>query len=439
MWPLGNNQWFYTLYNPLNIVTQFSYRFCRNDQCSQADDQATMGFSPQGKTADISSVSKTFTDQVTNWAFWKPSTIPTTIIADDIRNKGSNFITGVEYDPYYHPSIQSHFIDAIAANKEMGSKWIIITPSWTFTRNNPPVIETVPGKNPMWSDTIQQIEWGRKNELEVALFPQAYFEPSMDQWWINGIRDEEWWNYFFERYRNYLINFADMAAQSNASALIIGESGVLPSLPGGMRTDSQQSSNLPFDSDDTWRQIIVDIRKHYKGKLILISHGTEGLKNLPQFVNEVDMVYLLWSGSLSSSSAPTQNELQSEIGKILDNEVKTFTEKINKPIIIGINYPSSVGSAAGCLQIGNKCLPFEKLGKNQTIAQNTDISLSAQADIYNAFLTAINQRSYIDGFISRGFYPGAALLDGGGSIYGKPATDILWYWFPRMTGNTKKN
>ncbi|MFA5875041.1 MAG: carboxypeptidase-like regulatory domain-containing protein, partial [Anaerolineales bacterium] len=41
MWPRGNNQWVYQLYSPLNMLGDFEYRYCRNDQCGIADDVQT--------------------------------------------------------------------------------------------------------------------------------------------------------------------------------------------------------------------------------------------------------------------------------------------------------------------------------------------------------------------------------------------------------------
>ncbi len=38
MWPLGNNQWAYQLYSPLDMLGAFHYRYCRNGQCDSADD-----------------------------------------------------------------------------------------------------------------------------------------------------------------------------------------------------------------------------------------------------------------------------------------------------------------------------------------------------------------------------------------------------------------
>ena len=52
-------------------------------------------------------------------------------------------------------------------------------------------------------------------------------------------------------------------------------------------------------------------------------------------------------------------------------------------------------------------------------------------------LNAINTRPWVGGIISRGYYPPAMLQDKSASVHGKPAADLLWYWFPRLTGAVK--
>ena len=54
-----------------------------------------------------------------------------------------------------------------------------------------------------------------------------------------------------------------------------------------------------------------------------------------------------------------------------------------------------------------------------------------------AMLNAINTRPWVAGVISRGYYPPAMLQDKSASVHGKPAADLLWYWFPRLTGTVK--
>jgi hypothetical protein len=58
-----------------------------------------------------------------------------------------------------------------------------------------------------------------------------------------------------------------------------------------------------------------------------------------------------------------------------------------------------------------------------------------QFDIYTAMLNAINQRAWISGIISRGYYLPAQLQDKSVSIHGKPAETLLAYWFPALLSN----
>ena len=54
-------------------------------------------------------------------------------------------------------------------------------------------------------------------------------------------------------------------------------------------------------------------------------------------------------------------------------------------------------------------------------------AIPSDADLVPAHQTG--QRTWIEGFISRGYYPPAALQDASASIHGKPVTDLLAKWF----------
>jgi hypothetical protein len=49
-------------------------------------------------------------------------------------------------------------------------------------------------------------------------------------------------------------------------------------------------------------------------------------------------------------------------------------------------------------------------------------------------LVATGQRDWVSGIISTGYYPPAALTDKSASVHGKPAEEVLAYWFPRLLG-----
>jgi hypothetical protein len=64
-------------------------------------------------------------------------------------------------------------------------------------------------------------------------------------------------------------------------------------------------------------------------------------------------------------------------------------------------------------------------------------NLAEQTSLYNAVLLAVNQRKWIDGVFSRGYYPPAQAQDFTPSVNGKPAGDVLWYWYPKLLAEPK--
>ena len=52
----------------------------------------------------------------------------------------------------------------------------------------------------------------------------------------------------------------------------------------------------------------------------------------------------------------------------------------------------------------------------------------------NAVLLAAYGRETISGFYVAGFHPAVALQDKSTSVRGKPAQQMLGYWYPRITG-----
>ncbi len=83
MWPMGNNQWAYKLYGPLNTLGNLRYRYCRNGQCGSADDISTPATPPKARAAETSLAGQDIQDTVTDWA-WLPNTEPSTLVGSAI-------------------------------------------------------------------------------------------------------------------------------------------------------------------------------------------------------------------------------------------------------------------------------------------------------------------------------------------------------------------
>jgi hypothetical protein len=80
------------------------------------------------------------------------------------------------------------------------------------------------------------------------------------------------------------------------------------------------------------------------------------------------------------------------------------------------------------------CLDASLLARPNADVPTLSVDLEEQAQAYSALLVAINERDWISGFISRGYYPPAGLQDKSTSVHGKPAGEVLGYWFPRILG-----
>jgi len=434
MWPVGNNRWIYKLYGPLNILGSFGYRYCRNGQCGSADDIATVGDTTPGRSVVTGLVAEEIQDTIAGWS-WLQDYNPSELIGTEIQARNGSFMAGVEFQPTYRSNWSISISQAVQNVQALGANWVILTPSWSYTRLYPLVFSTQPGKDPLWNDSALMINQARALNLNVAVFPSPQFPGSASGWWQAAPRDTGWWLEWFEHYRQFILNYADLASISNAQAIILGGEWLAPALPGGLV--NEESSGLLMDAENRWRAIIGDIRTHFNGKILwaLPYNSTGSLQSAPSFLADLDGIYLLWYAPLSTQTNPIKSELETEAGRLLDEEIAPFQAALQKPVIVALAFPSANATATGCiLDAQGGCLDWLTLSRPNPDMSYVSLNLQAQADVYEAMLAAINARAWVGGLISRGFYPPAILQDKSASIHGKPAADLLWYWFPRLLG-----
>jgi len=445
MWQLGNNRWAYKLYSPLNVLGSFSYRYCRNGQCGSADDIQTVGASPAGRQASTSIIGQDFQDTVSAWK-WFENSEPLPLVGANITARPNGFVAGVEFQSSYRPNWSYYAPQAFANIQALGANNLILTPSWTYTSISPLGFSPVPGKDPLWIDSAIMISQARALGLNVSLFPTPNFPPASTSastslstsFWLGAPRDAQWWQTWFTLYRSFAVNYADLASQTGSQTLILGGDWIAAALPGGKLPDGK-SSSVPADVEGQWKSIIADVRAHFKGQVLWAMPYTKANIETPlNFLQDVDGIYLLWSAPLSTNPSATKTDFANEAGRLLDNEIFPLASLLKKPLILAIVYPSVAGAASGCLADGKGgCLDWTALNRPNADLNSVSLSLQTQADIYESILTAVNARTWITGFVSRGYYLPAALQDKSASIHSKPVADILWYWYPRLTGAVK--
>jgi hypothetical protein len=437
MWSTGNNQWAFKLYGPLNIVGSFGYRYCRNAQCDSADDAQTVGPASRGHTVTPSIAPQDIVDTVNEWA-WPQKTGSPSLVATTIPSRGTGFMAGVEFQSYYEPNTPTFIPTAYQNIQALGANWVILTPSWTYSSNNPLIFSEQPGRDPFWTDTVTEVAQARAINLNVALFPQPRFATNANDFWKTAPRDSFWWDNWFNHYRAFAVHYADLASLAGAQALVIGGDWITPSLPTGTLADGT-SSGAPADVETRWLNLITEVRQHFRGNLIFALPYDNAVVPAPiNILKSVDVVYLLWFAKLSDQPNPSKADMLNQAGILLDNNVAPTQVQVNKPFVIGLSYPSSTYSATGCIPNGTGgCLYWNVLSRPNADIGTVNLNLQQQVDIYDAVFNAVNTRPWVSGLISRGYFAPVALQDKSASVHGKPAADLLWYWFPRLLGNIK--
>ncbi|HEX2980808.1 MAG TPA: hypothetical protein VHO48_11135 [Anaerolineaceae bacterium] len=439
MWALGNNRWMYVIYSPLNMMGSFSYRFCRDDQCGVADDQATAGSSAVGAIVQPGKDPQTLQSQISAWQGLTSGISPATITpSSDVVPRNTTFEGGYELQPNYHPSWQSRYPVTFMQLRQSGANFVVMTPSWTYTSNTPPVIQPVAGTDPLWADEMGAISQATAQGLQVAIFPTPHFSQfTAAQWWQNAQRDSSWWELWFARYQAFLLHHADLAAKSGAQALIVGGPWIAPAMMSGTLEDGSPS-NVPTDADTRWRNMIAEIRSRFSGKILWAMDYPTGVNNPPSFLDAVDEIYLLWSAPLSTKNDPTEADLELEAANQFDAILYPFYMNVQKRILIAVGYPSIDGAAQGCIAMVNGgCAPIESYNITNIEDTNLKEDFQEQADLYQALLSGVNTRDWISGLISRGYYPPASMQDKSFSVHGKPAEAVLSFWFTQWTSPTQ--
>jgi len=253
-----------------------------------------------------------------------------------------------------------------------------------------------PGPDALWPDLAEQIQAGAAAGLNIALRPTPHFLIDSQEWWTSAPRDESWWQVWFEQYRTFALHHADLAARTEAQALILGGDWLAPALPGGLLADGSPSG-VPQDAETRWQNLLAEVRQHYQGQLVW-AMPAQAIKDSPPFLSNVDRVVL-------DLNIPAGQSLEAALGESVDYwmdvSLRAFEALEGKPLLLSVSCVS-------------------------------DPDLQAQVDCYQAALSAANTRDWISGFIAAGLYPAAMLRDTSTTVYGKTASELLGLWYPLM-------
>jgi hypothetical protein len=161
--------------------------------------------------------------------------------------------------------------------------------------------------------TKQYIESLKKRHIKVMMKPQIWVWKGEFTGFIKMNTEEEW-QQLENTYSNFILDYAQVAQETNTELLCIGT----------------ELETFVANRPEFWNQLIDKIRLVYKGKLTYAANWNEYTKT--PFWNRLDYIGIDAYFPLSDKQTPTIEECK-EGWKSHKAEIKTFAEKFNKPIL----------------------------------------------------------------------------------------------------------
>ena len=425
LWPIGNHRYLYILFSPLNTQNPINYQFCRNEDCVHARDNGSVNNNREVLPTDTS---QTIELSLDSWQNWYPLEKNISVLEAFIPSKPPLYNRMIELAPNMDPSWLYYVPRNIKALNEGGVDTIVFSPQWTVFPNSPYLHPDI-GTTPFYCELMTILQAAHSDGFNLALFPQIDFYDLLEILWNSTDHTDTWWEIFFSSYRDFILNYAKIAQDSNSSQLILGGKALLPAFYGGIFPDGTPSS-VPSTSNDVWIKIIDDIQTEFDGKLIWATNMNQKMDPLPDFIDKFDEIYISVDSPLALGDDPTFEMIQSGFTGVIDNHIYEVYRSTQKPITLGLAYPAVEKSASGCALLNEACFNDGLFSADEIKPYIVD--MQEQSLVYNAIFPIIASRDWITGTSIRGYNPTVVIYDGSSSIAGKPAFDVVQYWYTNL-------
>lgn len=433
MWRLGEREWFYLLYGPLDLAQQLEYRYCRNLQCGAADDADTPGPDAAGRTLLPGALEAQ--DEVRAWQWLEQRPEQAVIVAPPIEPR-PGFLTSIEVSSAYRPSWNEHMPIMLARLDDLGANQIVYAPAWQINEiEGQPHFSFNPSAAPFQTELKSWLGDAAQRGFQTALRPTLRVESGdLASWWGSAARDRTWWQGFYEEASAFLQRYARLASESGVEMLIIGAQEFEPSLPGATLPNGG-ASGAPHDSADRWNALMSLLRDQYGGRIALELEIDDPQAPLPEVPAGIDDLILVWRIPLQTADDASIEDMRQVAAQALDR-LLLAPQLREANLILSAEISSVEGGANACPEAPDgSCRPASAFESGARPDPDLQVDLAEQSDAINALLLAVADHPQINGFIVRGYYPPAMLLDQSASVHGKPARDVLWYWYPRLSGD----
>jgi hypothetical protein len=332
----------------------------------------------------------------------------------------------------YRPSWFSYAGASLDAVSGTNANTVIIPVTWTYRMANPVWLAPDLSQDPSVTDIRQMFTLAREKGLRVYLMAQTRLPSTQEDFWNAFHQNHGDWDRWFEQLDVFYNSTALLASNVKADGLILGDEAI-SRVVGGAIPVQEALNTYPDDGLQRWENLLNDVKTAYSGEtwLALNYAETQSENQLP--LNQVDGVYVLSLGAISESPGDVK-AYTDLIAGILDNNLEPFFTNTGKKAWIGLDFPSVDTAYHGCALVAGNCHTPSILDFPLAIQPDLSISLQEQTNLYNAAIPEINRRTWIEGVSTRRFLTTGNRQDQSSSIRGKPANDVVWYWFASMTG-----
>jgi hypothetical protein len=436
MWQLSEDEWFYALRGPLSFSQPLSYRYCRNALCSGAVDLQEADDLNSERDLLGAPAGQEIQDEIFAWKWEQGGGIATSVVAPERIPSRPEFEVGVEIAPAYQPFWARYFDPSVQEIGDLGANSLTLTPTWVWEASQPlPSLEFDPTRSPFSDELASSVRGAYTHGLRVNLRATTVTAGTgLDTWWATAPRVDAWWTTWFDEYRSFVLTIAQEAQSAGAEKLIIGGPEVAPALPDGQLADGS-ASGAPADAGDRWRALIAEVRQRFSGRLAFEIEYGEKVQRPPDFLEDVDEIHVYWHAALTGGPESDFEELEPKAAQAFTQLLSALSGFRGKPIRLSVEYLSILGSSTGCAPtIDQGCRPPAEFDQGADPDPDLQLDLEVQATVINAVMLEAYNRSQITGFYTRRYNPITPLRDKSASVHGKPAQDVLWYWYPRITG-----
>lgn len=431
MWRIGDYEWFYALHSGPGPLQSIQYRYCRNQLCGAADDAQTSSPNPRYRTFPDQDDAR---DSITAWSWMQAPDLTTPLLPPQIIPR-ENFEVGVEIVPRYEPLWETYFDSGLRKIAAMGANTIIFTPSWVVKQSNPiPVIKFDPAYAPFRESLLTSIRKAQSLGLEVILHPSLiYLAEESGAWWLRAVRDESWWNVWYEGYRSFILYYTQIAAETGVTKIVLGENSLSPALPDGLLFDGSPSGS-PLEANARWRRLVSDVRNIYGGRLAFELEFSYTLQEAPEFIDLFDEIHIYWRAPLASSATSFYAEIQEMAQFQITNAFLNLPDLAGKSVSLSVEYASVDGGALGCSStLASGCNEAQIYDFGFDPDPFLAIDMQEQAEAIYALLFEAYAHPDIQGFFVRRYNPIVALQDKSASVNGKIGSRILEFWYAQIS------